>query len=114
MKNLNINFICSNLFLCFSSVQRARSQANSTRTSRLSTYSGRHFDFLDTRHSVFSRNSYYNEMHSTHPWSRRPCSRFSGIPFSTLRARSCSSRLDDLAKPKIKCERLIRQGYLEL
>jgi hypothetical protein len=51
-------------------------------------------------------------MNSIHPWSRRPCSRHSGIPFITLRAKSCSSRLDDLSRPKIKRERLVRQGYL--
>jgi hypothetical protein len=87
-----------------------RSHANSSHTSRLSSYSRRHFDFLDTRHSVFSRNSYYNDLQSIHPWLRRPCSRYSGIAFSTLRAAPCSARVEDLARPKIKRERLIRQG----
>ena len=87
-----------------------KSQANSTRTSRLSSYSGRHFDFLDTRHSVFSRNSYYNDLNSIHPWLRRPCSRYSGIAFSTLHAGPCSIRTDDLARPKIKRDRVLRQG----
>lgn len=49
-------------------------------------------------------------MHSVHPWTRRPCSQLSGIPFTTLRTKSCSTRLEDLARPKIKRERLIRQG----
>jgi hypothetical protein len=44
--------------------------------------------------------------------SIQPCSRFSGIPFTTLRVKSCSTRLEDLARPKIKRERLIRQGRL--
>lgn len=88
-----------------------RSQANSSQPSRLSNYSARHFDFLDTRHSVFSRNSYYNDKLSMHPWLRRPCSRYSGIPFSTLHAAPCSARTDELARPRIKRERLIRQGY---
>ncbi|CAF2824103.1 unnamed protein product [Rotaria sp. Silwood2] len=93
--------------------ERLRSHGHSTQTSRLSSYSGRHFDFMDTHHSVFSRNSYYNDMHSVHPWSRRPCSRFSGIPFTTLRAKSCSARLEDLSRPKIKRERLIRQEVFD-
>jgi hypothetical protein len=103
---VNQSFI---LFL-YSEERVLRSHPNSSQTSRLSNYSRRHFDFLDTQHSVFSRNSYYNDMHSIHPWLRRPCSRYSGIPFSTLRAASCSARIDDLARPKIKRERLIRQG----
>lgn len=85
---------------------------NSAQTSRLSNYSGRHFDFLDTHHSVFSRNRYYDDMLSIHPWSRRPCSRSSGIPFVTLRSSSCSGRLNELARPKIKREQLVRQGNL--
>lgn len=99
------------LSLSSSDDERLRSQDNSTpRTSRLSSYSKRHFDFLDTHHSVFSRNSYYDDMHDLHPWTRRPCSPFSGIPLMTLRTRSCSSRMDELARPKIKRERMIRQG----
>ncbi|CAF1245950.1 unnamed protein product [Rotaria sordida] len=93
--------------------KRLRSHGHSTQTSRLSNYSGQHFDFMDTHHSVFSRNSYYNDMHSVHPWSRRPCSRFSGIPFTTLRAKSCSARLEDLSRPKIKRDRLIRQEFFD-
>ena len=68
---------------------------------------------MDTHHSVFSRNSYYHDMHTVHPWSRRPCSRSSGIPFTALRPKSCSLRLDELARPKIKRERLIRQGNFD-
>ncbi|CAF4819666.1 unnamed protein product, partial [Rotaria sp. Silwood2] len=90
-----------------------RSQVNSSQPSRLSSYSGRHFDFLDTRHSVFSRNSYYNDMLSIHPWLRRPCSRYSGIAFSTLHAAPCSARTEELARPKIKRERLIRQEFFD-
>ncbi|CAF0890319.1 unnamed protein product [Rotaria sp. Silwood1] len=93
--------------------ERLQSHGHSTQTSRMSSYSGRHFDFMDTHHSVFSRNSYYNDMYSVHPWSRRPCSRFSGIPFTTLRAKSCSARLEDLSRPKIKRERLIRQEFFD-
>ena len=91
--------------------QHLFSQGNSTRTSRLSSYSKRHFDFFDPHHSVFSRNSYYDDMHCTHPWMRRSFSPCSGIPVLALRrTRSYSSRLDELAQPKIKRERLIRQG----
>lgn len=91
--------------------ERVRNQDNSTpRTSRLSSYSKRHFDFFDIQHSVFSRNSYYDDLHDLHPWVRRPCSPFSGIPMTTLRTRSCSSRLDELSRPKVKRERMIRQG----
>ncbi len=93
-----------------SSDKRLRSQGNSKKTSRLSNYSGRHLDVLDTHHSVFSRNSYYHDMHSIHPLARRPCSRLSGIPLTTLRAKSCSPRIEDLARPKIRRERFIRQG----
>ena len=82
----------------------------SRQVSRLSNSSAKYFDYYDTHHSVFSRNSYYHDMHDIHPWSRRPCSRHSGIPFATLRATSCSPRLDELCRPKIKRERLIRQG----
>lgn len=56
-------------------------------------------------------------MQNIHPWERRPCSRSSGIALSTLRATSCSPRIDDLAKPKIKREHCIRQGscfFLEI
>jgi hypothetical protein len=76
----------------------------------LSNYSGKHFDFLDTHHSVFSKNSYYHDMKSIHPWNRRPCSPYSGISLATLRTKSCSSRVTDLAKPKIKREKLLKQG----
>ncbi len=53
-------------------------------------------------------------MHAIHPWLRRPCSRYSGIPYSTLYAATCSIRVDELARPKIKRERLIRQGNFKL
>jgi hypothetical protein len=53
-------------------------------------------------------------MHSIHPWLRRPCSRYSGIPYSTLCAGTCSIRVDELARPKIKREHLIRQGNFKL
>jgi hypothetical protein len=49
-------------------------------------------------------------MKSIHPWNRRPCSPYSGISLATLRTKSCSSRVTDLAKPKIKREKLIKQG----
>lgn len=79
--------------------------------SRLGSGGSRHyFDFLDSRHSVFSRASYYSDKHAIHPWLRRPCSRYSGIPYSTLNAGTCSIRTEELARPKIKRERLIRQG----
>ncbi|CAF0794282.1 unnamed protein product [Rotaria sordida] len=90
-----------------------RSQINSSHPSRLTRYSGRHFDFLDTRHSVFSRSTYYNDLHSIHPWLRHPCSRYSGIAFSTLHAAPCSTRTEELARPKIKRERLIRQEFFD-
>lgn len=79
--------------------------------SRLSCYSGRYYDFMDTHHSVFSRNAYYDDMTTVHPWLRRPCSPDSGIPLSTLRTRSCSPRLHSLSKPRIKRDHLIKQGY---
>ncbi len=49
-------------------------------------------------------------MHSIHPWLRRPYSRYSGISYSTLYDSTCSIRTEELARPKIKRERLIRQG----
>ncbi len=49
-------------------------------------------------------------MLSIHPWLRHPCSPYSGIPYSTLRAGPCSVRIEELAQPKIKRERLIRKG----
>jgi hypothetical protein len=109
---MNINLFLINQSFCFCSDESLRSQGNFSQTSRLSSYSARHFDFLDTHHSVFSRNSYYHDLRSVHPWSRRPRSRFSGIPLTALRTRSCSTRLNDLARPKIKRDRLIRQGNL--
>ncbi|CAF1206776.1 unnamed protein product [Rotaria magnacalcarata] len=90
-----------------------RRQLMSSQTSRLSSYSGRHFDFLDTHHSVFSRNSYYNDKLAMHPWLRRPYSRYSGISLSTLCAGPCSNRIDELARPRIKRERLIRQEFFD-
>ncbi len=87
-----------------------RSRVTSAYTSRSSSFSGRHFDFLDTRHSVFSKDSYYSDKHSIHPWLRRPYSRYSGIAYTTLCTGPCSPRTEELARPKIKRERLIRQG----
>ena len=87
-----------------------RSQATSAHTSRLSYASRRYFDFLDSAHSVFSKESYYSDKQSIHPWLRRPCSRSSGIPLSTLGLSQCSKRTEELAQPRIKRERLIRQG----
>ncbi|CAF2118207.1 unnamed protein product [Rotaria magnacalcarata] len=93
--------------------ERAQSHESLPKTSRMSSYSTRHYDFMDTHHSVFSRNSYYNDMLTIHPWSRRPCSRFSGIPLTTLRTKSCSPRLEDLSRPKIKRDRLIRKEVFD-
>ena len=87
-----------------------RSRATSAYTSRLSTTSRRYFDFLDSAHSVFSKESYYSDKQSIHPWLRRPCSRNSGIALSTLGLSICSRRTEELAQPRIKRERLIRQG----
>lgn len=90
-----------------------RSRATSSYLSRLGSGSPHYFDFLDSTHSVFSRQSYYSDKQAIHPWLRRPCSRYSGIPYSTLRAGHCSERTDELARPKIKREYLIRQGYFK-
>jgi hypothetical protein len=49
-------------------------------------------------------------MRYIHPWSRRPVSPYSGIVCTALRARSVTPRLENLAKPKIKRDRLVRQG----
>lgn len=65
---------------------------------------------MDSSHSVFSKDSYYSDKSSIHPWLRRPYSRYSGIAYSTLCAPPCSMRTEELARPKIKRERLIRQG----
>jgi hypothetical protein len=68
---------------------------------------------LDWSHSVFSKDSYYSDKSSIHPWLRRPFSGYSGIAYSTLRAGPCSMRTDELARPKIKHERMIRQGNFQ-
>lgn len=101
-------------FIVYSSDDRLPSRLHSRQDSRLSSNSMRYFDFLDTHHSVFSRNSYYDDKIAAHPWSRRPCSRNSGIPLETLRSTSCSPRLEELCRPKIKRERLIRQGFFSM
>ncbi len=87
-----------------------KSQVTSSQMSRLGSGSRPYFDFLDSSHSVFSKDSYYSDMSSIHPWLRRPYSRYSGIAYSTLYASTCSARVEELARPKIKRERLIRQG----
>lgn len=83
---------------------------SSARSSRFSSFSARYFDFLDPSHSVFSRRNYYDDLKDIHPWLRRPYSRNSGIALATLQAGPCSIRIDELARPRIKRERLIRQG----
>jgi hypothetical protein len=87
-----------------------KSSENSRSTSRIGSAPVRHFSFLDRSHSVFSRNLYYNDLLSKHPWSRRPRSRHSGIAFPALCDTPCSARMDDLARPKLRRESHIRQG----
>jgi len=87
-----------------------RSELTSGYTSRLSSGSRKYFDFLDRSHSVFSKETYYDDLRKIHPWLRRPYSRYSGIAYSTLYGGPCSARTEELARPKIKRERLIRQG----
>lgn len=106
-----MTFFSSFIFL-FSNERMSPTRSASTRPPRLSAYSGRsrYFDFLDPSRSVFSREYYYDDLKDIHPWLRRPRSRNSGIALATLQAGPCTTRVEQLAKPKIKREKLIRQG----
>jgi hypothetical protein len=49
-------------------------------------------------------------MLSEHPWTRRPLSRNSGIPFPAIAGTPCSPRHDEISRPRLRRQNHIRQG----